>query len=35
MNRYGMPTPTAPVPKQLGVQLFEDYDLAQLVDYID
>jgi 5-methyltetrahydrofolate--homocysteine methyltransferase len=26
---------TPPVPRQLGIQQFEDYDLAELVDYID
>jgi 5-methyltetrahydrofolate--homocysteine methyltransferase len=26
---------TPPVPKQLGIQVFEDYDLTELVDYID
>ncbi|GGO76856.1 methionine synthase [Marinobacterium nitratireducens] len=26
---------TPPKPKQLGIQVFDDYDLAELVDYID
>ncbi|NVK41238.1 MAG: methionine synthase [Oceanospirillaceae bacterium] len=26
---------TPPVPKQLGIQVFDDYDLAELVEYID
>ena len=33
--RFDWTTCAPPMPKQLGVQVFTDYDLAELVDYID